>query len=283
MTAEEVLITDVPRETFDEFGGLLANYTVGFVKPEMRQPYNDAFLAGSGTLVQIGEQHGILTAHHVITGLPKIGKLGLVLSWDLHQFTLDATNVAMLPLARGPDDSRGPDLGFVALAAPDVETIAAKKSFLNIESARKKVVETKPDIQDGVWAIVGFLDEETKKEPPQRGYTDVRAFRCFPIFGFVEPCYREGSFDYYEFPFPRGEGSVAPKSFGGMSGGGLWQVPMSKRKDGQFEAEAFLLSGVAFYEVTSDKDEGTIRCHGRRSVYRKLPELLEKATSNKTA
>jgi hypothetical protein len=52
----------------------LSRFSVGFVKIVERHGKEDVLLAGSGTLVQVHERVGILTADHVLQGLSSCGR-----------------------------------------------------------------------------------------------------------------------------------------------------------------------------------------------------------------
>lgn len=70
------------------------------------------------------------------------------------------------------------------------------------------------------------------------------------------------------------EKSELPISFGGISGGGVWQVPLLKTKEGEIQAKEPIFSGVAFYQTAIVDKKRTIRCHGRRSVYESVYKAL---------
>jgi hypothetical protein len=58
-----------------------------------------------------------------------------------------------------------------------------------------------------------------------------------------------------------------PQSFGGVSGGGLWQIPLIKSLEGNIEPKEYILSGVVFYETGREGLYQSVRCHGRTSIY----------------
>ena len=71
-----------------------------------------------------------------------------------------------------------------------------------------------------------------------------------------------------------------PTSFGGVSGGGVWQVPLIRDRQGDLEADDYILSGVAFYQTKLDGNHRLIRCHGRKTVYEKVPKYLNGVPSS---
>jgi hypothetical protein len=62
-----------------------------------------------------------------------------------------------------------------------------------------------------------------------------------------------------------------PKSFGGVSGSGLWRFSLAKSSESEIKPLDFQFAGVAFYQLP-DTDDGiaTVRFHGPRSVYERL-------------
>lgn len=113
---EELQIADIPYSLKIDIKRRLADYSVGFLRLEDTPHGRDAFLCGSGTLVVIGNTFAILTAHHVIQILPRTGRLGVFLSATPEPHCIDTQGLTYLEIARGSEDSVGPDLGAVLLA-----------------------------------------------------------------------------------------------------------------------------------------------------------------------
>jgi len=91
--------------------------------------------------------------------------------------------------------------------------------------------------------------------------------------GGVDPPYERDGFDYIEFPVID-DGPDVPTSFKGMSGGGLWQVTVTRSKSGDLEISRSYLIGVIFFEDTRENGVRFLRCHGSLSLYGKLFERL---------
>ena len=62
----------------EEVSEAIADYTIGFTIVKTHNNIQDAFPAGSGSLVTVGSVHGILTAAHVLKNFPDQGEIGLV-------------------------------------------------------------------------------------------------------------------------------------------------------------------------------------------------------------
>lgn len=275
-TIEELPITELPESVVKAAAEDLAEYSVGFLRLENTPQGQDAILLGSGTLVSIGSIRAVLTAHHVVSILPTTGRLGLILGPKLQQHTVDTQGLSYLKIARGMVDADGPDLGALVFAPSIAGAIAAKKTFYNLELRRDQLLNSPPDPHDGFWFVNGFIAERTIEERGRDGYCLVKGFINLRGAGGPEEAVVFGDHDYFAFPVSYGARSVAPKSFGGMSGGGLWHVPLMRDAEGLIRHKTLLLSGVVFYQEVTDSDQTccNIKCHGRQSVYRAAYEVI---------
>ena len=87
----------------------------------------------------------------------------------------------------------------------------------------------------------------------------------------VSKAYCTDDYDYFEFEVPRNEKNKNTKSYGGVSGVGVWQVQLIRTPEGSLRAKEWILSGVAFYESyesTANNNRLSIKCHGRQSIYK---------------
>jgi hypothetical protein len=263
-----VEVADIPDSLMNEILRRLADYTVAFLRVEDTAQGRDANLLGSGTLVVIGDRFAILTAHHVIQNLPTTGRLGIFLSPTHEPHSIDTQGLTYLKIARGKDDSIGPDLGVVLLAPSIASSIGAKKNFYNLERQRDKLLHNPPDLRDGLWFVNGFPDENTVVAPDAdsgRGF--VKWFYNFGGVGTPQDSFQIGDHDYFTIPVSPVAQPPVPRRFNGMSGCGLWQVPLKREKSGELVHRTPLLSGVAFYQEGITVAGSGLRCHGRRSVY----------------
>ena len=276
LTMEEFLpISKTPDALQEAITRNLVDYSIGFVRVDKTPQGEDPVLLGSGTLVTIGEISAVLTAEHVVTALPREGRLGLVLSHEVDMHTVDTQGLAYKKIARGSIDAEGPDLGAIFLAPPIAGAIAGKKTFYNLAKRRNQMLQTPPDLCDGLWVVNGFVDEWTKKETAIDRYKPIKGFCNLSGIGATEPPVLVGDHDYFAFPVSYGQGSVMPKSFKGMSGGGLWQVPIIRDEQGNLRHKTPLLSGVVFYQEPTTENRCAVKCHGRLSVYRVAYDSLQ--------
>jgi len=275
LQTEEVPIRHLPDSLLEAVALHLAQYSIGFLRIEDTPRGQDAILLGSGTLVTTGSTRAILTAHHVLQVLPKHGRVGLILSPTLHQHTVDTQALVYREIARGTIDAEGPDLGAVILAPSIAAAIAAKKTFYNLDARREQLLHKPPELHDGVWFVHGFVDERTVEEPGRDGFSLIKGFYSFSGAGGPgELPVLKGDHDYFAFPVSYDARSVAPNSFRGMSGGGLWQVTLIRDPQGDIRPKKSLLSGLVFYQEATTDTQCGVKCHGRSSVYKVAYEAI---------
>lgn len=238
---EELPLGELPEGVIEAAAQDLAHYSVGFLRFESTPRGPDAVLLGSGTLVSIGSIRAVLTAHHVVSILPATGRLGLIIEPTLQPHTVDTQGLTYLKIARGAIDSNGPDLGAMVFAPSIAGAIAARKTFYSLELRRDRLLSNPPDLHDGFWFVNGFIEEWTVEERGRDGYSLIKGFYNLSGAGGPEAAAVVGEHDYFTFPVSYGERSVAPKSFAGMSGGGLWQVPLTRDANGQIRHKTPLL------------------------------------------
>jgi len=114
--------------------------------------------------------------------------------------------------------------------------------------------------------------------PGSDGFSLIKGFcKLSGAGGPEQPPVAVGDHDYFAFPVSYGCRSVVPISFAGMSGGGLWQVPLVRDAQGHLRSKTPLLSGVVFYQEPTSKSRCGVKCHGRSSVYKVAYEAIGKA------
>jgi hypothetical protein len=227
-----------------------------------------AQLLGSGTLVSAGKSRAILTAHHVLSVLPKQKeRLVVLLERTDEPHSLDMKDLRFIEIAKGTNDRVGPDLGAVLLAPNIASAIAAKKVFYNMDVYRQPMLSAPPGVEDGLWVLDGFPDEGTTVILDGDGMGITTRFFGFGGFVVPEPAPDVNGFDYIECPVTADEAVTDfPRSWGGVSGGGLWQVQL-KRQDGELVMGRRLLRGLPFFEFSVNGQARRVRCHGVRSLY----------------
>ena len=262
----------IPKTLVEEASRDICDFSIGLVRLRDSGSEPEAMLGGSGTLVQIGDVYGILTACHVLDYIHRDEAVGLLIANTLAP-TLQRVTVSSKAIeffrTRVPcthKGEQGPDVGLLLLSSLDAGSLKARKSFYNL-GKREWMAASPPALEEGVWYLCGFPDESTTQRGPERRFTKVTSFVGACGTGTVGRELVDGHFDYLDFEVGYGGVNEPPRDFGGFSGGGLWQVPMIRTSDGTLKVKELLLSGVAFYQYPDSNDRRTIRCHGRRSIY----------------
>jgi hypothetical protein len=259
--------------------GDLIDCTVGFVKPCLPHKSPGPLLAGSGTLVSAGGVRAILTAAHVVSNLPNRGDLGLSVPMrfgpNRHCIKVDMESVRKVLIGKGSDDSQGPDLGLLVLSSADWSLLPTGKIFFNLSKRREKMMNDPHPAVSGAWVICGMVGEWTSGVPKLKGHEHTIGVHglCSPVALTNER--QQGGFDYFSIQVAKNESYEGPDSFKGCSGGGLWHLIVTEQRDGSLAICQSLLVGVAFYESGWEGDCNTIECHGRKSIYGKVIEILQ--------
>jgi hypothetical protein len=244
----------------------------------------DAVPAGSGILVTVGAVAGILTAAHVVKNLPDRGQLALMRFPSnpalIQKQTIDMAMAEKLVIADGYGGPTGPDLGFVRLPMVNVGNLRASNSFLNL-GVRHAVELPAHKGEACVDAVVGVVAEWTKELPPARPSTRMKSFELLFCAGTVTSKYQSGEFDLCTFQPDFEEGKEPPKSYGGVSGGGLWRTYFIP--DGSNHVIENRLVGIAFYEFPSADGPKGIICHGPRSIYERAIGKIKEVWPQETA
>jgi len=228
---------------------------------------------GSGTFVSISNIFGILTAAHVVKKLIREKSferpylLGLTLNDYPQRYAIHSNSIEPIIIANGQIESDGPDLGFIVLPNSERGTIEARKNFHNLDRKREYILGTPPKFDQGLWAICGVPDEKTIDKPPEINLNPHRRFFTLTGFGSIRGTYTFGEYDYCDFRVEYNSSPNIPDNFGGISGGGLWQIPLRKSSEQTIEPIEYILSGVAFYQTERTGLYRWVKCHGRNSIY----------------
>ncbi len=278
MAYKQIQVKDLPAELVEQIGNEISEYSIGMVSMTANQNKVITNLIGSGTLVQFGEVYGILTAYHVTSSsaFRHCDRLGLLLmAQHAHHFSMPRTSLSIVPVGPPVAGQIGPDLSLIILPLADVSGIRAKKLFWNLGSHGDEILQKPRPIDEGAWVLWGCPDENTEQLQRDEHFLEITGYECMSGFGGVTKEWTEGTFDYLEFAVSYDALSESPLSFGGCSGGGLWQVPLVW-KDDTISHERPILSGVAFHQSDVVDDRRKITCHGRVSTYRHVIEALER-------
>ena len=254
----------------------LLDYAVSIIKVPLDSPELGAQLVGSGTLVSAHGKRGLLTAAHVIDAIdPNKYALGISPGKGIIVLEPSALSSKVYRSSDDANEADGPDLAFCQLlSSGDLSTLAALKSFYDMTRIGKALLNDPPDESIGIWALFGCPGVYSKEE------IDIAAKRRTVTIKYVMGVVGLGEveelepFDYALASTSKTTGSV-PSTFGGLSGGGLWQCLLFE-KDGETNLLGHpLLSGVAYWQSDPRAVKTMIRCHFRRSLYKVLVDDID--------
>jgi hypothetical protein len=261
MTDKQIRLGDLPHELLADIAETVRFSTIAFVRGYTDDPQ----LLGSGVLVSAGGVSAILTAEHVLDVLPTSGRLGVFLTRGGLYESIDVGGTTLLRLARGVKEADGPDLGAIVLAPSIASSIGAKKSFVDLDTRRDAVLATPPHVlNDGMWLAQGYLEEESVVERRDGG-THFFLYN-FTGVGAPDVVIHAGEHDYVDFLVSYEARPIMPRSWGGMSGGGLWQVRL-RDTEGEISYDRPVLAGILFYQHPTSADTCGVKGHSWRSVY----------------
>lgn len=265
---KEMRLADIPQSILNEATRRNWNFTIGFIKLGTAGKQQTADLLGSGILVTASNEPAILTAHHVLEVLPKEGRLGFVLSDSEERTNIDVQGISYVEIDRGNVEAEGPDIGFVRLSRTVASSLSATKSFYNLDKQREVLLNNPPPDNAGIWDAQGFIEQLTRLDTKTNQKKTVKAFCQFGAFGGVVDYVERGKYDYCKFPIIDMQANQKPNDFGGISGGGLWQILLDATEGGEIKVKDSLLRGLVYYQEPFDtQGHSALRCHARKSIY----------------
>ncbi len=279
---------EITELTLKEFAGdlkqrvidLIGPYSVGLLGVFEGKTEDEVAFVASGTLAEIDGNKGILTAQHVSDMIrPRTCKyLGLMLSAREPRVVIDTTYFQKpIAMTRTVNRGKGPDLSFVVLPdTPELSWLKAKKSFYMLSREREDMLNEVDTLVSCCWALFGCPFERTEVE--YKCATRIKELQVQGMIALsnVENEWSEGGYDYVDVAVRYGPDDTGPVDFGGVSGGGLWLLPLRKNLNtGLVECERAHLCGVAFFQTDRERVPKSIRCHGSQSIYKHLvPKVI---------
>lgn len=273
------LTSDLPAEFLRLASHILHSYSTGLIKITSRPGESEkGQLIGSGTFVSIGDCFGVLTVHHVATLIDEPCELGFFLIEGVHRPTINRQLIDIITIAKPRKLGKGPDLAFIRIPRLKASEIKPYKSFYNLDVDRKEMLKNPPKRNASVWFVCGVPDELTMNDAPEAEFLQVDSFHGLCGAGGANRVYRRCGYDYVDVLVEYGKGNQPPSTFGGISGGGLWQVTYTGGPS-NIKPERYLLAGIPFAQTPMQNNLRTIVCHGWKSVYKKSYRVIEKACS----
>ena len=270
-------ILDLPDNLSDSICEHIQHFTVALLRIFIKDNVQTFSLIGSGTLVILNDKPSIITAEHVLEQIFDSDQLGLLTSFrgNPHRYAFDTSHISIHKVAKGDTDSRGPDIGVITLPENNIGRLKAEKSFFNIDKRRKRFQQKYLETNRGFWFTCGIPGEFEVNLVPRNGFKEAKGYQGLCGISGIRNEYEDAGYDYIELSIEYGNiNPELPNSFGGVSGSGVWQVPLIKTADGKLHADEYVLSGVAFYQTDMKGNHRILKCHGRKTIYKVVPDQL---------
>ena len=268
--SDGISIGDIPQAVLDEVMLSLKNYLVALCVQIPGKPQPRLRFIGSGTLVELEGAHYILTAAHVWHETRGVDQIGLALTDHQSSFRMPRESILVKELWSGKLSEWGPDIALLRIPSPDVPTISAHKSFLNLSLQKERLPLCPPTTENGLWVVTGMVGEFSEIQTHQEIGTLEGHIHGEAFFSAVQQTHEHNGYDYFDIGANLNLPGV-PSSFGGVSGGGLWEVKLSmsrSTKELTWDGKRYF-RGVAFWESEKTDGHRMIRCHGPKSIFEK--------------
>lgn len=237
------------------------------------QPERSSLPIGSGTLVTYRKIGGILTCAHVIDELKQKEIIGIV-TFPVRSNTpqntcLSGSVLNYVKLGEPPWTDGAIDLGFVALDPSTFARISALGSPVDLERQATLLSQDPPRTEaiDSVSGVVGEWCTNSRIPLPTTSIT-----RGLISQGTILRRHDPGSIaDLVTFA-PEDGPALTPDSYGGVSGGPLWQTYIRKVSEDNFELQESRLVGVAVRQTELPRK---IICHGPNALFDALLPAID--------
>ncbi len=259
-SGDHIPLREIPEDLLYELRERVWAYTASAFAAEGGRP----LYVGTVTCVAAAGQSYLLTAAHVWR---TVRGARFALSLESDRLLVPVPKDFVDPIVFGTTVSEwGPDLALVRLPDPVARDIRQIKTFYNIDKRRRPSGE-RPPFETGLWALIGAPAEQSNFEEREP------VLKVTLLASVVASAQERDGFDYVDLSYNHEGRADLPRSYGGISGSGLWHLPISRSASGAFSWSGEVqLEGVAFYQQPAGTQEGVIRCHGRKSLYdRALP------------
>jgi len=269
----------------DAISAWIVRHTVGFA----HDTDDGAIAGGSGVLVRCRKIGGILTCAHVLDDIlshaksNRDGKIGIVANGSsgsllqrVHMKLSDFKSLPMIVKRGGVATEReqelGPDLGFVRLPETTMSALEAIGSALDLDQ-QKTMRSPQPRtgvVQALTLAVGNWAELVTVSE--HSALNKVATFTTAIVSGEGRPESPHSGYDRFRLEVHPLESY--PRSYAGLSGGGVWIVGLNT-DDGKVTVVERRLVGIAYFQTGADNpSQRHILLHGPTSIYDQLlPEI----------
>jgi len=263
----DATLAQLPQSLFNEATKDVGSFATFFVAGNK--------LCGSGTFAMLQGYHGILTAKHVWELVEKLssedGQVGYSISDGAHAHIVSRATLVPMNVVTRLTDEYGPDIEFILIPPDQVESVLARRQFYNLsKTPDQRQAQTLE--REGFALIAGFPHELERDHPGASGFEKIIEQCGLGLITGADKREERDGFDYLELGVTYNEKTNPPKSFGGVSGAGIWHFKVFKKENepisaARYDPSQFLLMGVAFYQSAISSGQRFIRAHGQSTIY----------------
>ena len=200
MHTEKLHVSNLPNVIIDRICDYIAQYTVGLSRIVRVSNKEDFRLIGTGTLVTVGGLYCVLTADHVLAEIRSSDQLGLLTSFngELRRHAFHFSHLGIHRIARGQDESLGPDIGLIVLPQTSIGSLHSEKVFFNIDKRIARFARGFLEKDRGFWFTTGIIGESEQVRGPARGFALVKGYLGLCGIAANPEEHEADGFDYVE-------------------------------------------------------------------------------------
>jgi hypothetical protein len=272
-----IQIKQITRAVRNDIAFHVGKFTVILIGIRYKDGCLEFEQSGGGTLVTALGWPFILTAAHVWQHVAKFDQIGIIIRNGDNHFSLPR-DVFRAEYSKRRSEAWGPDLAFIRIPSEFKGLIESQhKVFYNLDKRRKNIINGKRELKTGVWVLAGAPAESSVREElslKMRGMVGLTG---------IDRILRKGKYDYLDCSAVYLRRSTVPKSFRGVSGGGLWHVELRRNpKSRRMRMQGLTLEGVAFCQLRRLQNRRRIRSHGRVAIYLRGFELARRLLAKRS-
>ncbi|OHB79964.1 MAG: hypothetical protein A2Z25_08350 [Planctomycetes bacterium RBG_16_55_9] len=262
----QFLLSELNDSVLEQFKRIHTWHTIALVRVKSDQSKENIF--GSGTLVSLDGEYGILTASHVTKDMEDMNEVGFCVGKLCHRLVIKRQHLSILYVGWcGKTTDIGPDISLVLIPTSEIGMIQAYKSFYPLDPSLENKVTESDSLDMDPYLISGYIGKWTIPKPQNGAFAGSHGLR--PFIGIAESIENysvRSDHDYCTVTVQYDLDNGNPEDFKGFSGAGLWKGRLYRDAENEIHVDDFNLNGVAYYQTPIECKSRKIICHAHRSI-----------------
>jgi hypothetical protein len=236
----------------------------------------------SGVYVKCFGYEGILTAGHCASEFLAASRFALVVSENAHQFWVEPSffeHIAIEHYEYEDYTTDGPDLSFAIIRDINLlRTLRGLVAFYDLDNQDTNIFRN--DLAKFNWSIAGVPSEKIQETKIIANFEENRMVNITAAVmqGNLVSIETTNNFDYIKLRLLTGIEEF-PKSYNGVSGGGIWYQRFIVKEDKTYTVEPILAGITVWQSKEPEKMQRFITGHGFASIYGTLRRVLAQKRS----